>query len=76
MEKTVIASDIVEMKNIIKNGYDGFIEPIEKMSQLIVSLMEDADKLNEIGINARKTAAARYDWKIIVDNLVSYWSNN
>lgn len=71
MEKPLIASNVVGCKEIVEDGYNGFLAEVKSVSSL-VKQMEKFISLSwetrrELGINGRKKIIKEFDEKIIID---------
>jgi glycosyltransferase involved in cell wall biosynthesis len=72
--KTVIASDIPGPRDVISNGYDGFLFESKNVTQLkeLLEMSLSDDKLRiKIGNNALKTIAASYTFQIIAEKYLA-----
>jgi glycosyltransferase involved in cell wall biosynthesis len=69
--KTFLTSDIEPMRNIIKNGYNGFLVENEpnKFANKIQFLLDNQEKTKKIGENATKYANKYFDSK---ENIKKY----
>lgn len=64
--KVVIGSDIMGPSEIIKQGKTGFktnFQDIEKVSNLILEILDDKERLKKMGRNAIKRVKKKYSWK-------------
>ncbi len=67
----VIVTESSGVNDLVCNGKEGFIIPaqnIEALKEKIVWFIENRDKINEMGINARK-CAEKYSWDIYYSNV-------
>ena len=65
--KPIIASDVSGMKDVIKNGMNGFLieqKNPEQIADKVVELMNNKELIIEFS-NAALETAEKYDWKII-----------
>ncbi len=64
--KVVIGSDIMGPSEIIKQGKTGFkvnFQNIEKVSNLILEILNDKERLRKMGKNAIKRVKNKYSWE-------------
>ena len=63
--KTVIASDMGQLSEVIKNGLNGFILPnsVDLIAEKIIHLAGQKELLSRIGRNARKDITSFYNWQ-------------
>ena len=64
--KAVIGSDIMGPSEIIvdgKTGYTSDFKKLDKISDLIIDLLNDKNLLNQLGKNALKRVTDNYSWK-------------
>lgn len=69
----VVATDTSGFSEVISNGYDGFIVPIdncELMAKKIYELITDNSLRQYIGFNARKSVEEKYDWDSNVQKML------
>lgn len=63
-----IASDIPPHREVITNGYDGFLvnrnDHVE-LAEIMIRLLDDKNRRMEIGSKARETILTKYDWRIV-----------
>lgn len=68
----VITTNVVGCKDTVINGYNGFIVPcydIEKMVEKVVWYIENPQKVEEMGRNARKYTEENFDQKKINERI-------
>lgn len=69
MKKPIITTDTVGCKEVVEDGYNGFLIPIKDANALankITYLIEHPDTAREFAKNSRKRAIKAFDVKIIV----------
>ncbi|MCJ7647564.1 MAG: glycosyltransferase family 4 protein [Candidatus Lokiarchaeota archaeon] len=65
-EKAVIGSDIMGPSEIIDNHNTGFtsnFENLDELSELVLDLLKDKERLKVMGKSARKRVQSLYSWK-------------
>ena len=75
----VITTNVVGCKDTVINGYNGFIVPcydIEKMVEKVVWYIENPQKVEEMGRNARKYAEENFDQKKINERIIRLIEND
>lgn len=75
----VITTNVVGCKDTVINGYNGFIVPsydIEKMVEKVVWCIENPQKVEEMGCNARKYAEENFDQKKINERIIRLIEND
>ncbi len=65
--KPVIATAVYGPKDVIRNGYNGFLVPrrdSEALARRMLELLKDRQKMKRFGRNNRKLAVKELDWAI------------
>lgn len=76
--RCIITSDWVGCKDTVKEGYNGLlVEPknAADLAQKMIYLIENPEKVKEMGGNARRYAEENFDQKIINDRMISIVDN-
>lgn len=63
MKKPVISTDVGGLKDLIRNGETGYLVPVadeEKMSELVLKLVEDENLREQIGENLNRQVLEKY----------------
>lgn len=74
----VVATNVGGTSEVISNGSNGFLVPPkspERMSELILRLLDDDTLREEIGKAARKTILEHYTWNTIADNVTKCYED-
>jgi glycosyltransferase involved in cell wall biosynthesis len=72
----VVTTTVGGIPETIENGKNGFlVEPLsrEQFAQRILYLLEHPAEASEMGILARKTVEERFDWRIIVKEVLKVY---
>lgn len=75
MGKPVVASNILPHNQIINSGVNGILVKYDdphQYAQAIIDLLTNDRKAEEIGIQARKDALTKYDWRVVLLPMTSY----
>lgn len=77
LEKPVIVSNIGGIPEVVTNNVDGIvIEPIPiKISNSIINLYEDKEKMNRYGKEGRKNLEREYSWNEIAHKFINLYSS-
>lgn len=71
MEKPLIATDVVGCREIVQDGYNGYLVKIKDSDDLAEKIEKfinlSWEKQRELGINGRKKILKEFDEKIIID---------
>lgn len=74
--KPVIATDTAGAREIIKDGYNGYIFPQNNISSLadkILKLLNDPDLAQQMGKNGRKLVKNKYSPQHLISQLIQFW---
>jgi glycosyltransferase involved in cell wall biosynthesis len=66
--RAVIASDCAGNNDLIINGYNGFLFPVDKHSELVRIMLSIIDKrvlCGELGLHGRELCCKQYSWKAV-----------
>ena len=78
--KSVVASDVGSIGEVLKHGYNGLLVPPKDsaaLSKAISSLFEDKEYAQEIGKNAKRTSQTTLSWKnISLETQLVYINNH
>jgi N,N'-diacetylbacillosaminyl-diphospho-undecaprenol alpha-1,3-N-acetylgalactosaminyltransferase len=69
MEKPIVTTNTVGCREVVKDGYNGFLVPIkdsQKLSYKIEILIKDKDRRNIMGKNGRMLAIKEFDVEAVV----------
>ena len=72
----VISSDVGGQREAIEDGVNGFLcepERYDQISERIVQLADDEDMLRRLSLDARRTVVERFDIKMYISNLITYY---
>lgn len=72
----VIASDIIGTKDMIRDGTDGIVVPVNSVRPLadaISTLLSDPELAYEMGRNARDRVEAKHDWAKIAEGFIDIY---
>jgi N,N'-diacetylbacillosaminyl-diphospho-undecaprenol alpha-1,3-N-acetylgalactosaminyltransferase len=72
--KPVVATDTTGAKEIIKDGYNGFLVPVgdaEQLTEKILYLLDYSDKAKEMGENGRKVVKEKFSDNLQI--ITDYW---
>jgi glycosyltransferase involved in cell wall biosynthesis len=78
MQCAVVSTDAGGIKEVIRPGEDGLLEPVEdwaKLAEALVSLSQDQEQLNYYQTQARKRVTECFSIVAMVKELESYYSN-
>ncbi len=76
MAKPIIATNTVGCREVVKDGYNGFLVPIkdsQKLSNKIEILIKDKDKRNIMGKNGRMLALKEFDVEAVVKQYIELY---
>jgi glycosyltransferase involved in cell wall biosynthesis len=74
----VVASNICGIPEIITHGYDGLLIPpgnIARLTEAIITLLENVQYRNTMAQNARKTILEKFRWKTISRELLNTYES-
>lgn len=74
----VVASDIGGLKDIVKNGQDGFLFPaknIKALGNVLTKLIDRAELRKDFGRNGRDKVFHNYSTEKIVDNYLKFFNS-
>ena len=77
--REVITTNVVGCKDTVIDGYNGFVVPYgdhEKMTEKIIWCIENPEKVEEMGRNARKYAEENFDQKKINERIFRLIEND
>ena len=72
---TIVASDTAPVKEVLKDGYNGILTDffdINSIVEKVNDVLDNRDKYNYLGENARKTVVQNYDLKKLLPKYVAY----
>jgi len=78
MGKPIIASNIGQISEVIEHGKTGLlIEPgnYQELTSNILTLFENKQLREELGVNAREELVRNYTWKINADKIVNVYKD-
>ncbi len=76
MSKPIVTTDTVGCREVVDDGYNGFLVPIRNSVQLskkIEKLIADENLRNTMGINGRKKVIKEFDVDIVVEQYMHYY---
>jgi len=73
MGKPLISANTGGVEEIITQNVDGLYTDVEQIPDKIVELLKDKSVAESIGEKARQKAREKFDWNVIMKDLVSYW---
>lgn len=79
MGKTVIASDVGGLRELIKNQENGILfssEDIEDLADKLLALIKNKDKMYELGQNARNDMIQNRDWSKVISKYRIIYSSD
>lgn len=78
MEKLVITSNLPALCELVEPGLTGDVfypNNVIALTKKLKLYIQNADKIPEIGKNAKKYVATNYDWKIITEKYLMIYEN-
>lgn len=72
--RAIITSNGVGCRDTVEDGYNGFLVPqkdVGAMAEKIIWFIENPEKIEEMGLNARKFAEERFDSRKINEKIIS-----
>ncbi|MEM3556241.1 MAG: glycosyltransferase family 4 protein [Candidatus Micrarchaeia archaeon] len=73
----IVATDVGDIKMILKNGNAGFVVPpdnSEAIAEKIIYIYKNPEKSKKVASLARKLAYEKYDWKVLAEKLSNFLS--
>ena len=73
MGKPVLSSDVSGMKDLIQNGKNGILTPVDDIQaiiQALKSLVSNNENRRKLGEQARKDIVEKYSWNVIAQKYV------
>ena len=77
MSKPIVTTNTVGCKEVVDDGYNGFLVPIKDAKELakkIKILLDDAVLREKMGQNSREKAIKEFDVKIVVDQYLKVYN--
>ena len=76
--KPVVSTATTGAKEIVQDGYNGFLVPIgdyEALAEKILNLLDDPKKAKEMGENGKELMKQKFDGKINTEKIVEFWDD-
>lgn len=77
-EKPIVATETTGAKEIVEDGYNGFLAPIgdyEKFAEKILYLLQNPVQAKEMGGNGRKRVFEKFDGKKNTEKIIQFWKS-
>ena len=71
-----LVTPVSGMKDLVENGYNGFVSPIDNFESYILKWISNPLELLSYSKNARTKIEKEFDSKIILDNHINLFINN
>ena len=78
MSKPIVATDTVGCRDVVKDGYNGFLVPVKDSKALIKkieTLINDQELREQFGTNGRKIAENEFDVHSVVAQYMDYYKS-
>ena len=75
MGKPVIGASIPAVAQVIEDGVDGFVGPVNPrwLAEKLVLLLSDADLRTHMGANGRRKVEANYTWPVLAEKTAAIY---
>jgi glycosyltransferase involved in cell wall biosynthesis len=76
MEKPIIASDTIGIRDVIRDDVEGILLPqnADIWAETIANVLKNPAKLSELGRNARKKIETEFDWNFLANKFIKLLS--
>lgn len=78
MSKPIVTTDTIGCREVVKDGYNGFLVPVKDSSMLtrkIETLINDYELRKQFGENGRKMTENEFDVASVVDQYINYYES-
>jgi N,N'-diacetylbacillosaminyl-diphospho-undecaprenol alpha-1,3-N-acetylgalactosaminyltransferase len=77
MSKPIVTTDTVGCREVVENGYNGFLVPVkncEQLSSKVETLILDEPLRKKMGSNGRQKVLEEFDIDIVLDQYIHYYN--